>query len=231
MRWSAAEAAEIVEVARQAPVHSVRKPWVLELHGRSVYLYEVAHRSPYDPLDVDRLLSCGAVLEHVVLAIRTAGWHAKVAFLPERSNPELIAVVRADRLEPPTPEELDCHRAIRLPEATGDGDAGRFATASRWAGTALHPVDPDTLVVLTADDRRSDHVRGGAALHAALLTARAAGVSARPVIHLTHRAEWRAGLVERHGLAGYPQALLSVGAVADADGPDSQLARVLTGGK
>ena len=34
MRWSAAEAAEIVEAARKAPVHSGSKPWVLELHGR-----------------------------------------------------------------------------------------------------------------------------------------------------------------------------------------------------
>ncbi|GLZ35353.1 hypothetical protein Lesp02_75400 [Lentzea sp. NBRC 105346] len=217
MRWSAAEAAEIVEAARNAPVHSAAKPWVLELHGRSVYLYEVPQRpkgifSGHDPLGLDRLLSCGAALEHIVLAIRVAGWHAKVVFPHDHANPDLLAVVRADVRERPTPAELDCHRAIRSPDATGGGDARRLVVANRWAGTELHPLDADTLVVLTVDDRRSDHVRGGAALQAALLAGRSAGVAVRPVIHLMHRAEWRAGLIERHDLAGFPQALVSVGA-------------------
>ena len=60
---------------------------VLELHGRSVYLYEVAHKSLHDPLGMDRLLSCGAALEHIVLAIRAAGWHAKVVFPSDHANP------------------------------------------------------------------------------------------------------------------------------------------------
>ncbi len=38
-----------------------------------------------------------------------------------------------------------------------------------------------------------------------------------PVIHLMHRQEWRAGLIERHELAGFPQALLLVG-TKDPDG-------------
>lgn len=217
MRWSAAEAAEIVEAARKAPVHSAGKPWVLELHGRSVYLYEVAHKSLHDPLGMDRLLTCGAALEHVVLAIRAAGRHAKVVFPADHANPDLFAVVRADRREPPTPEELAHHRAISLPDGTADGDTVALVRANHWAGTELHPVAADTLVVLTVDDRRSDHIRGGAALQAAVLAGRAAGIRVRPVVHLLHRPEWRAGLIERYGLAGYPQAVLLVG--ADAKDP------------
>jgi hypothetical protein len=217
MRWSAAEAAEIVEAARKAPVYSGSKPWVMELHGRSVYLYEVAHRSLHDPLGMDRLLTCGAALEHVVLAVRAAGWHAKVVFPHDHSNPDLIAVVKADLRQPPSPEELSQHRAMQLHDGTADGDARDLASASHWAGTELHPVDDDTLVVVTVGDGRPDHVRGGAALQAAVLAARSAGLRVRPVVHLVHRQEWRAGLIERHGLAGFPQALLVVGA-KDPDG-------------
>lgn len=212
MRWSAAEAAEIVEAARRAPVYSAGKPWVLELHNRSVHLYEVRHRSAHDPLGMDRLLTCGAALEHVVLAVRAAGWHAKVVFPTDHANPDLIAIVRADRRLPPDPRELDQHRATLLPEGTADGDARDLVSANHWAGTELHPVDSGTLVVVTVGDRRADHVRGGAALQAAVLAARPAGLRVRPVIHLMHRQEWRAGLIERHELAGYPQALLLVGA-------------------
>ena len=212
MRWSAAEAAEIVEAARCAPVYSPGKPWVLELHGRSVYLYEVRHRSSHDPLGMDRLLSCGAALEHVVLAVRAAGWHAKVVFPTDHANPDLIAVVKADRRQPPDPREFGQYEAMRLPEGTGDGDARDLVSASHWAGTELHPVDDDTLVVVTVGDGRPDHVRGGAALQAAVLAARPAGLRVRPVVHLMHRQQWRAGLIERHELAGFPQALLLVGA-------------------
>jgi hypothetical protein len=212
MRWSAAEAAEIVEAARCAPVYSPGKPWVLELHNRSVYLYEVRHRSPHDPLGMDRLLTCGAALEHVVLAVRIAGWHAKVVFPSDHANPDLIAVVKADRRQPPDPRELAQYRAMRLSEGTGDGRARDLVSASHWAGTELHPVDDDTLVVVTVGDARPDHVRGGAALQAAVLAARPVGLRVRPVVHLMHRQQWRAGLIERHDLAGFPQALLLVGA-------------------
>jgi len=104
-----------------------------------------------------------------------------------------------------------------LPEGTADGEARDLVSANHWAGTELHPVDGDTLVVVTVGDGRPDHVRGGAALQAAVLVARSAGLRVRPVIHLMHRREWRAGLIERHELAGFPQALLLVG-TKDPDG-------------
>ncbi|GLY49851.1 hypothetical protein Lesp01_35070 [Lentzea sp. NBRC 102530] len=198
-------------------MHCESKPWVLELHGRSVYLYEVARRSAHDPLGLDRLLTCGAALEHVVLAVRANGWHAKVVFPHDHANPDLVAVVKADRREPPSPQELSHLRAMTLGDGTADGAARDLVTANHWAGTELHPVDDGTLVVVTVGDGRADHVRGGGALQAAVLAARAAGVRVRPVVHLLHRQEWRAGLVERHELAGYPQAVLVVGA-KDPDG-------------
>lgn len=217
MSWNPAEAADIVEAARKAPVYSGTRPWVLELHGRSVYLYEVAHKSLHDPLGMDRLLSCGAALEHIVLAIRAAGWHAKVVFPSDHANPDLIAVVKADRRQPPGAEELAQHQAIRLPDGTGDGDARDLVAANHWAGTELHRVADDTLIVVTVGDGRPDHVRGGAALQGAVLAARSTGVRVRPVVHLMHRQQWRAGLIEQYELAGFPQALLHVGA-KDPDG-------------
>src|SRR5688500_2181289 len=134
MRWNPAEAAEIVEAAGKAPVYSEDRPWALELHGRSVYLFEAGQRSEHDPLGFDRLLSCGAALEHVVLAIRHAGWHPHVVFPTDQASPDVLAVVRADRRQPPDPQDLDLHRAIRLADAPGPGDAHKFGWANHWAG-------------------------------------------------------------------------------------------------
>ncbi|MET9232259.1 hypothetical protein [Lentzea sp. NPDC003310] len=217
MRWNPAEASEIVEAARLAPVYCAAQPWVLELHNQSVYLFETGRRSRQDPLGFDRLLSCGAALEHVVLAVRHAGWHPHVVFPADRASPDLLAVVRADHREPPGRHDLDQHRAIRMAEGTGEGDAHALGWASHWAGTELRALNEHELVVLTTDDRRPDHVRGGAALQAAVLAGRSAGVAVRPVVHLVHRPEWRAGLIERHELAGFPQALAIVGAKGPVD--------------
>ncbi|MFC3897417.1 hypothetical protein ACFOWZ_38575 [Lentzea rhizosphaerae] len=220
MRWSAAAKAEIVEAATMATPCSAGRPWVLELNGRSAYLYEVARPSSRDPLGVDGLLSCGAALEHVVLAVRVTGWHAQAMFPTDHRNPDLVAIVRSDRVQSPTEDEVARHRAIRLADGTADGDVRALASANHWAGTELHALDEHTLVVLTVGDARRDHVRGGAALQSAVLAARSAGLRVRPVVHLLHRQEWRAGLIERHGLAGFPQALLTVGAkVPDGSGP------------
>ncbi|SER00772.1 hypothetical protein SAMN05216188_10754 [Lentzea xinjiangensis] len=197
-------------------MYSADRPWAVELHGRSVYLFEPGRRSGHDPLGFDRLLSCGAALEHVVLAVRHAGWHPHVVFPTDQASPHLLAVVRTDRRQAPDPQDLRLHRAIRLADASGGGDAHALGWANRWAGTELHALGGHELVVLTTGDRRPDHVRGGAALQAAVLAGRGAGVAVRPVVHLVHRREWRAGLIERHELAGFPQALAIVGAKGPA---------------
>ena len=155
--------AEIVEAAGKAPVYSADRPWALELHGRSVYLFERGQRTEHDPLGFDRLLSCGAALEHVVLAIRYAGWHPRVVFPSDQASPDLVAIVHADRREPAGPQDLDLHRAIRLADASGGGDARRtLGWANHWAGTELRALSEHELVVIATDDRRPDHVRGGA---------------------------------------------------------------------
>ena len=227
MRWNPAEAAEIVDAAGKAPVYSADRPWALELHGRSIYLFEAGQRSAHDPLGFDRLLSCGAALENAVLAVRAAGWHPRVVFPSDQASPDLVAIVHADRREPPDPQDLDLHRAIRLAEASGGGDARALAWANHWAGTELRALSEHELVVITTDDRRPDHVRGGAALQAAVLAGRSTGVAVHPVVHLVHRREWRAGLIERHELAGFPQALAIVG----AKGPDSTGPRTASAGR
>ncbi|HEX8864265.1 MAG TPA: hypothetical protein VF821_01295, partial [Lentzea sp.] len=135
MRWNPAEAAEIIEAANMAPVYSADRPWVVELHGQSVYLFAAGHPSGHDPLGFDRLLTCGAALEHVVLAVRYAGWHPHVVFPTDQASSALLAVVRADRRQPADPQDLALHRAIRLPDRPGEGDAHSFAGVNRWSGT------------------------------------------------------------------------------------------------
>ena len=91
MRWNPAEASEIVEAAAKAPVYSADRPWSLEPHGRSVYLFEAGQRSEHDPFGFDRLLSCGAALEHVVLAMAIVG-----AKGPVGTGPTTASAVRSD---------------------------------------------------------------------------------------------------------------------------------------
>jgi nitroreductase len=81
---------EVIEnalrAATRAPSVHNTQPWVLELpdEGRAE-LYERLDRTlpRHDPLGRDRLISCGAALTHVLLAMRVLGWVPETTLFPE----------------------------------------------------------------------------------------------------------------------------------------------------
>ncbi|WP_236791143.1 nitroreductase family protein [Amycolatopsis sp. GM8] len=67
------------------------------------------------------------------------------------------------------------------------------------------------LVVLTDDDSRRDHLLAGVALQEVWLTAVARGLAGSVLTQPLQLPEVRAGLIERLGLPGHPQAILRLG--------------------
>lgn len=76
------------------------------------------------------------------------------------------------------------------------------------------------LLVETPDDGRRDHLLAGRAIQDTWLAASREGLAGSVLTQPLHLAEVRAGLIERLGLAGFPQALLRFGYPEDA-GPRS----------
>ncbi|MEV4729672.1 hypothetical protein [Saccharopolyspora sp. NPDC049426] len=78
--WSPEEVATIASAVNRAPSVYNTQPWSLLMRDRVVELYE--RDSPaelrHDTEGRDRLISCGAALMNLVLAVRKLGWRAEL---------------------------------------------------------------------------------------------------------------------------------------------------------
>ncbi len=137
--WTSAETEVLVRSVTRAPsVHNLQ-PWLLEVAPGEVRLVERTDlRLPHhDPDDRDRIVSCGAALANLEVAVRTLGRAADTALLPDERRPELVARIKATRAVAPLPEELCDYAAI----------ARRTSHRAPFAG---QPVPPATLTKIVA---------------------------------------------------------------------------------
>lgn len=110
--WSGSEVEILARAVIRAPsVHNIQ-PWSLNLPGMRAELSERTDLSlpEHDPTGRDRLISCGAALGNLVLAVRVLGWATEVE-MPPGQGP-LVAVVTASGREPPSDRELHAYAAI-----------------------------------------------------------------------------------------------------------------------
>ncbi|WP_181773188.1 nitroreductase family protein [Amycolatopsis pittospori] len=110
--WSAGEVEVLARAVVRAPSVHNSQPWSLALPERRAELSERADLAlpRQDPRGADRLLSCGAALANLVLAVRVLGWHADVT-IPGGEAP-LVAIAAAAGREQPSDHELHAYAAI-----------------------------------------------------------------------------------------------------------------------
>ena len=86
----------VLVAAMAAPSLHNSQPWRFSCAPTTIELYaDVARAVPVaDPDHRELLLSCGAALLNLRLAIRALGVHPAVQLLPDPTNPDLLAVVR-----------------------------------------------------------------------------------------------------------------------------------------
>lgn len=112
--WTRAEIGVLVRAVGNAPSVHDTMPWVLEAKADVAELHERIDRGlpRHDPSGRDRLISCGAALTNLVLAVRSLGWRERVKLLPDAARPDLIARVTASVGEPASPRELALYWAM-----------------------------------------------------------------------------------------------------------------------
>ncbi|MGB3438690.1 MAG: nitroreductase [Actinophytocola sp.] len=158
--WTAGEKNLIADAVAHAPSVHNTQPWVLEFHDpRQVTLYERLDRTlpTHDPLGRDRLISCGAALEHALLTVRVLGWTADLALYANPARPDEIGRLTVTGRDEPSEVDLRRFGAIagrrshRKPFAAPPTDDERrtLLAAKGVDGVGLRPVrGRDELAVL-----------------------------------------------------------------------------------
>jgi nitroreductase len=109
----AERAGYLVELAARAPSVHNTQPWRFTVTGQAIELYADASRQLMeDPAGREMIISCGAALFGLRLAIRSLGYQPNVDLFPEPSQRHLLARVRAGRPAPMTPDERAMLRAV-----------------------------------------------------------------------------------------------------------------------
>ena len=79
----------VLALASRAPSVHNTQPWRWLVGAESLHLYSDTNRQlpNTDPDGRDLILSCGAALNHCVVALAAVGWRAKVNRLPNPADP------------------------------------------------------------------------------------------------------------------------------------------------
>jgi nitroreductase len=109
----------VLALASRAPsVHNTQPwRWRVSAEGLDLYSEESRQLPNTDPDGRDLILSCGAALNHCVVALAAVGWRAKVARLPNPSDPSHLAALE---LFPYSADSLDIALAAAIPRRRTD---------------------------------------------------------------------------------------------------------------
>lgn len=84
---------DAVQLAGRAPSLHNSQPWRWVVDGDAIHLFLDADQAPRhtDTTGRELLISCGAVLDHLEVAMAAAGWKAHVERFPNPNNPDHLA--------------------------------------------------------------------------------------------------------------------------------------------
>ena len=103
----------VLALATRAPSIDNTQPWRWRVGRTNLHLYsDSGMQLPNtDPDGRDLMLSCGATLNHCVIALAAMGWHAKVCRLPDPADPSHLAAIE---VWPHTPDRADITLAAAI---------------------------------------------------------------------------------------------------------------------
>ncbi len=161
----------VLTMATRAPSIYNTQPWRWRVDGTSLHLYSdprVALPNT-DPDGRDLTLSCGATLNHCVIAVAAMGWHAEVHRLPDPDDPSHLAAIE---VRPHTPDHADISLAAAISRRRTDrriysvlpvpaGDIAVMAELATRMAVILRQVDAmdnlNKIVKQAARDHATNH--------------------------------------------------------------------------
>ena len=145
-----------VLLACRAPSVHNSQPWLWVAEGGVLRLFVDRHRTVPGTDDSGReaIISCGAVLDHLRVAMLVAGWHASIKRLPNPEDPDQLASIEFSSVDHVTDAQRDRATAI-LQRRTDRLPLGRPTYWDTFEPVLRRAIDdsPVTLHVLSDDAR------------------------------------------------------------------------------
>ncbi|MGO9509433.1 MAG: Acg family FMN-binding oxidoreductase [Mycobacterium sp.] len=109
----------VLALASRAPSVHNTQPWRWLVGTQSLHLYADADRQlpNTDPDGRDLILSCGAALNHCLIALAAVGWRGKATRLPNPADPNHLAAIEFSRS---TADSHDIALAAAIPQRRTD---------------------------------------------------------------------------------------------------------------
>lgn len=128
----------LLNYAVLAPSGHNTQPWTFKIVGDEVELYADRLRAlpVVDPDDRELIMSCGAALFHLRVAMRHFGREPIVHTFPDLDDPDLMAFIRLGPNYEPTAEDERLFMAIRR----------RHTNRQAFEDTLIPPSDQETLI-------------------------------------------------------------------------------------
>lgn len=104
----------LLRYAILAPSSHNTQPWLFKVEDDAVDVYADRTRAlpVVDPDDRELIISCGAAIFHIRIALRYFGHAGAVEILPKRHDPDLLARISLGEQHSPTPAERNLFLAI-----------------------------------------------------------------------------------------------------------------------
>ena len=156
----------VLALAGRAPSIYNSQPWRWRVGDQKLDLYvDASLQLPStDPDGRDLIVSCGAALNHCVVALAAMGWRARVQRLPDPDDPDHLATIETCRC---AVDPVDVMLAAAIPRRRTDrrtyspwpvpaGDIALMGARAARAGVILRRIDSlDTLNDIVAQAVRS----------------------------------------------------------------------------
>lgn len=141
----------VLTLATRAPSIDNTQPWRWHVNQTGLHLYSDPRMQlpNTDPDGRDLILSCGATLNHCVVALAAMGWRAVVHRYPDPADANHLAAIE---LYPQTPDRADItlaaaitqrrtDRRIYSARSVGPGNIASLVALATRMGVMLHSVD------------------------------------------------------------------------------------------
>ncbi len=164
-----------VALASRAPSVHNSQPWQWRIGPHSLHLWADAdrHLPNIDPDRRDLMVSCGAALNHWVIALAALGWQAKVHRFPNPAEPLHLAAIE---LTAQRPAEVDVALAAAIPRRRTDrrlysnwpvpyGDIALMGARAARAGVKLLRIEDVADLKEVVDEAAHRHLHDEAYLH------------------------------------------------------------------